>query len=79
MSNDKMIFKVIKSMTMNEKRHFKIFFQKINFGSQNKYLIIFDLINKYGKIDEVLIKEQLNDYEYSIKNISYDINYLNKL
>ena len=70
---------LILSMTMNEKRHFKIFFQKINFGSQNKYLIIFDLINKYGKIDEKLIKDHLNDYEYSIKNISYDINYLNKL
>ena len=61
---------LILSMTMNEKRHFKIFFQKINFGSQNKYLIIFDLINKYGKIDEKLIKDHLNDYEYSIKNIS---------
>ena len=79
MEIQKSTLKLILSMTMNEKRHFKIFFQKINFGSQNKYLIIFDLINKYGKIDEILIKEHLNDYEYSIKNISYDINYLNKL
>lgn len=79
MEIQKSTLNLILSMTMNEKRHFKIFFQKINFGSQNKYVLIFDLINKYGKIDEKLIAEHLNDYEYSIKNISYDINYLNKL
>lgn len=66
-------------MTMNEKRHFKIFFQKNNFGSQKKYFVLFDLINKYSTINEELIRRHFVEYDYSDKNISYDINYLNKI
>jgi hypothetical protein len=69
---------IIKSMTMNEKRHFKMFFQRHNFGGQSKQLLLFDLINKFSTIDEKLIKNKIKDYNYSDKNISYDINYLNK-
>jgi hypothetical protein len=70
---------LILSMTMNEKRHFKIFNKKLNFESRSKHLLLFDLINKYEKIDEKLIKEYLFEHGYSINNISYDINYLHKL
>lgn len=70
---------LILSMTMNEKRHFKIFFRKNNFGSQKKYFVLFDLINKYSTINEELIKRYFIEYDYSDKNISYDINYLNKI
>jgi hypothetical protein len=69
---------IIKSMTMNEKRHFKMFFQRHNFGGQSKQLLLFDIINKFSVIDEKLIKNKIKDYNYSDKNISYDINYLNK-
>lgn len=70
---------LILSMTMNEKRHFKIFNKKLNFESQSKHLLLFDLINKYERIDEKLTKECLIDQGYSVNNISYDINYLHKL
>jgi hypothetical protein len=70
---------IIKSMTMNEKRHFKMLFQRHNFGGQSKYLLLFDIINKHQTINEELIKKKTKNYDYSDKNISYDINYLNKI
>jgi hypothetical protein len=79
MEIQKSTINLINSMTMNEKRHFKIFFQKHNFGTQNKNTILFDIINKYSTINEELIKKHFKNYDYSSKNISYDINYLNKL
>lgn len=71
--------KLIDSMSMNEKRYFKIFINKNIFGSQNKYLLLFDIINNNEKITELTLKKFVKDKDYSDKNISYDINYLNKV
>ncbi len=71
--------KIIESMSMNEKRYFKIFINKNIFGSQNKYLLLFDIINSNDKIDENTLKKYIKEQDYSDKNISYDINYLNKI
>ena len=71
--------KIIESMSMNEKRYFKIFINKNIFGSQNKYLLLFDIINSNDNIDENTLKKYVKEQDYSDKNISYDINYLNKI
>lgn len=64
---------------MNEKRYFKVFCSHHIIGSQNKYVVLFDLISKYKKIDTAIIKETYSYHNYSTKNISSDINYLNKI
>jgi len=75
----KFTYNVVKSMTMNEKRYFKIFCNRHVLGSQNKYLQLFDIINKHERIDIELINEYNPDFKYSNKNLSADINYLNKI
>ena len=79
MSSDKMIFKVIKSMTMNEKRYFKIFCKQHSLGGQNKYVLLFDLIDDLNEFDEKLVKEALHKKDYSNKYLSSDINYLTRI
>ena len=71
--------KLIESMSMNEKRYFKIFINKNIFGSQNKYLLLFNIINSNDIISEDILKKTVKEQDYSDKNISYDINYLNKI
>lgn len=71
--------KLIESMSMNEKRYFKIFINKNIFGSQNKYLLLFDILNSNPSITEDTLKKHVKEQNYSDKNISYDINYLNKI
>lgn len=71
--------KLINSLSMNEKRYFKLFINKNIFGSQNKYLLLFDIFNNNNNITEDLIKNQFVKYKFSDKNISYDMNYLNKM
>lgn len=71
--------KIIDSMSMNEKRYFKIFINKNIFGSQNKYLLLFNLLHGDDTITEDDLKKTVKEQDYSDKNISYDINYLNKI
>jgi len=71
--------KLIESMSMNEKRYFKIFINKNIFGSQNKYLLLFDIFNSNQEINEDILKKLVREKDYSDKNISYDINYLNRI
>ncbi|WP_396162597.1 hypothetical protein [Flavobacterium sp.] len=71
--------KLIDAMSMNEKRYFKIFINKNIFGSQNKYLLLFNIINSNDIISEDVLKKTVKEQDYSDKNISYDINYLNKI
>ena len=49
--------KLIEAMSMNEKRYFKIFINKNIFGSQNKYLLLFNIINSNDTISEDVLKK----------------------
>lgn len=79
MSTNKMVFKVIKSMTMNEKRYFKIFCKQHILGGQNKYVLLFDIMDKLSDFDENIIKENLKKKQYSNQYLSSDMNYLTKI
>ena len=39
-------FVLTKSLTMSEKRYFKIFSERHTIGSQNKYVALFDQLDK---------------------------------
>lgn len=71
--------KLIESLSMNEKRYFKLFINRSIFGDENKYLILFDIFNNNKKISEEIVKKHIKDKGFSDKNISYDMNYLNKI
>lgn len=79
MASIKTLFKVIKSMTMNEKRYFKIYCSKNMVGNQNKYVEIYNYITKIEDFEEQEITKELKSKNYSTVNIASDINYLSKI
>lgn len=71
--------KLVESMSMNEKRYFKLFINRSIFGDENKYLLIFDIFNNNANVNEETLKKYIKDKGFSDKNISYDMNYLNRV
>lgn len=78
MGTNNTLFRIIKSMSMNEKRSFKIFCKKHILGDQNKYSILFDSIDNSVSFNEHDIKNTLLVNGYSDKYFSSDKNYLIK-
>ncbi len=58
------LFDLIKSMSMSEKRHFKIFASKHVIGEENYYVKLFDAMDKMKKYDEDKIK---NTQDYTLR------------
>ncbi len=79
MGTNSEVFNIIKAMSMNEKRAFKIFCKKHTIGGQNKYILLFDTIDNSSSFNEKMIKETLGDNGYSSKYFSSDKNYLNRI
>lgn len=74
------LFLLIKSLSVSEKRYFKIFAQRHVIGDKNRYEYLFDLIDKQtisNAYDEELIKKQLSAKES--KNIAAGKHYLYEL
>jgi hypothetical protein len=68
------LFDLINSLTMSEKRFFKIFSQRHVIGEANQYLLMFDFIDKNENINnETLLKQPFS------KNLSAEKNYLYRL
>ncbi|PSR03433.1 MAG: hypothetical protein BRD50_05930 [Bacteroidetes bacterium SW_11_45_7] len=70
------LHELIKSMTKSEKRYFKQF-TKIH-GSDKKYTMLFDAIEKQDQYDEEELKQQLQESGI-IKHLSSEKNYLYQL
>ena len=65
------LFDLIQSLTMSEKRFFKIFSQRHIIGEVNQYLLMFDFIDKTPEVNnEILLKQSF------VKNLSAEKNYL---
>lgn len=77
------LFLLIKSLTRTEKRHFKLFASQHIIGKVNKYVLLFDAINKQKIYDEQALIVQLSTggkpVELLEKSISSDKNYLKRL
>lgn len=70
------VFLLIKSMLTTEKRYFIVFSQRHILGSQNKYIILFNAMNKQEKEDDALLRTELEKYGYDSGYLSADKNYL---
>lgn len=79
MKNDLLLHNVIKSMTMNEKRYFKIYCTRHVLGSQNNYVTLYSVINKMPDFDESVFLNKLVEIKYPIKFLSSELKYLKKI
>lgn len=68
------LYELIQSMTMSEKRYFKIFSSKHVIGEKNDYVQLFDTLDSMSVYDEKDLKKQP-----FVKNLSAEKNYLKKL
>jgi hypothetical protein len=72
-------FTLIKSLTMSEKRYFKIYSERHTIGEQNKYVALFDKLDKVDEENDVEIKQSLKEKLINTDFISADKNYLYQL
>jgi hypothetical protein len=70
---------LIKSLTMSEKRYFKIFSERHTIGAQNKYVALFDELDKIENENDSEIKRNLKAQGINADFISADKNYLYQL
>jgi hypothetical protein len=68
------LFDLINSLTMSEKRFFKIFSQRHVIGEENQYLELFHFIDNANELDNSILLKQA-----FVKNISAEKNYLYRL
>lgn len=58
---------LIQSLSMSEKRYFKLFVAKNSIGESSHYLKLFDLINKSGNVDKKVIQKLYGDNDFMEK------------
>ncbi len=72
------LFQLIKSLSKQEKRYFKLFAARHVIGKENKYVQLFDAIDKQQAYDEVKIKKKFVGQTF-IKQLHVTKNYLYRL
>lgn len=72
------LFQLIKSLTKQEKRYFKLYASRHVIGKKNKYLLLFDAIDKQKSYDEDTIKNRFRGQAF-VKQLHVMKNYLNTL
>jgi tetratricopeptide (TPR) repeat protein len=68
------LLELIESLTMSEKRFFKIFSKRHTIGDENQYLLLFDFIEKHRTTQKNDLQKQ-----HFVKNVSAEKNYLYRL
>jgi hypothetical protein len=69
------LFKLIKSLSKQEKRYFKLFAARHVIGEQNNYLLLFDAIDRQLKYDEAAIRQKFRKETFA-KQLHVIKNYL---
>jgi len=72
-------FVIIKNLSMSEKRYFKIFSERHTIGEQNKYVALFDELDKAEEENDTELKKDLKKVGINSDFISADKNYLYQL
>lgn len=72
------LFQLVQSLTKQEKRYFKLFAARHVIGEKNKYLLLFDEIERQKKYDEDAIKKKFKN-EAFVKQLHVIKNYLHVL
>lgn len=69
------LFDLIKIMSKSEKRYFKVIASQHTVKDKNKYVLLFDLVNKQKEYDEKAVKASITDKMLK-KNFAVEKNYL---
>lgn len=69
------LFQLIKSMSKQEKRYFKLFAARHVIGEQNNYLLLFDEVDRQKKYDEAAIREKFRKQRF-VRQLHVMKNYL---
>ena len=69
------LFDLIKIMSKSEKRYFKVIASQHTVKEKNKYVLLFDAVNKQKEYDEKAVKASITD-EMLKKNFAVEKNYL---
>jgi hypothetical protein len=69
------LHRLIKSMTMSEKRHFKLYAAGHVGGNSKNFLRLFDAISRQENYDEEKIKREFEDHRF-VKHLPAEKNYL---
>jgi len=72
------LFHLIKSLSREEKRHFKLYVNRYNSEGDNNYIKLFNAIDKQAHYDEAAIKAKFKQ-EIFVKQLTVTKNYLQKL
>lgn len=72
------LFQLIKSMSKQEKRYFKLFAARHVIGEQNNYLVLFDEIDRQKKYDESAIRDKYKGQKFA-RQLHVVKNYLSTL
>lgn len=72
-----LLFQLVKSLTKEEKRHFKLFVNKYSGSKENNYVMLFNAIDKQEIYDEDAIKNQFKDHLF-VKQLTVTKHYLQK-
>lgn len=73
------LHELIQSMSMSEKRAFKLFANRHTIGDQNNYLILFETIEQMSNFDQEAVERSLQAAQMPTRHISSDKNYLYNL
>ena len=63
-SSSDFIFRLIKSLTKSEKRYFKIYSNRFTYKDKQKYLDLFDAIDKQKEYDEAALKKKFEGEKF---------------
>ncbi|MBI2271394.1 MAG: hypothetical protein HYU69_13705 [Bacteroidetes bacterium] len=72
------LFTLIRSMSMSEKRYFKLFASRHTIGEKNNYVLLFELIEKQDQYNEEAIRQQLKGIDF-VRHLHVVKNYLYNL
>ena len=73
------LYELIQSMSMTEKRHFKIFSERHTIGEQNNYIALFDVLEEMKVFDLKECMDQLEARGIPTRHLASDKNYLYSL
>ncbi len=79
MKKSSAVFTLIKTLTMSEKRYFKIFSERHIIGGRNKYVLLFEELDKRITENDAEIKNSLKKAGVNADFLSADKNYLYQL
>ncbi|MEO1452140.1 MAG: hypothetical protein AAFV07_21600, partial [Bacteroidota bacterium] len=70
------LYELVQSMSMSEKRYFRIFASRHTIGAKNKYLQLFELLEGMASFDADSFEELVRGEALNVRHLASDKHYL---